>query len=161
MDLKKIKQIVNLVSESGVHEVEVEQDGFKIRVTRSASIPEGSQIPFYHAAAPAPAAQVPAPTVAASAPNAAPVAKDSTASSEASGKTLKSPIVGTFYASPSPGEDAFVKEGDRVEKGQTLCIIEAMKIMNEIEAEESGVIKQILVEDAQPVEYDQPLFIIE
>lgn len=157
MDLKKIKQIVSLVSESGVHEVEVEQDGFKIRVTRSAPISE-STAPLHIPVNPPVAA--PQTTPAAAAPIETPQPASNTPT-PSSGTTIKSPIVGTYYSSPSPNDPAFVKVGDRIEKGQTLCIIEAMKIMNEIESEHSGVIKEILVDNAQPVEFDQPLFVIE
>lgn len=154
MDLKKIKQIINFVVESGVSEVELEQDGFKIRVTGASNSTNVvyTQAPVHNL----PSAQVtPSPTESQSVPE----TSSSTAPSTA-GQSIKSPIVGTFYESPSPDEAAYIKVGDRVEVGQTLCIIEAMKIMNEIESDKAGIVKEILVSNAQPVEFDQPLFII-
>lgn len=154
MDLKKIKQIINFVVESGVSEVELEQDGFKIRVTGASNSTNVvyTQAPVQNL----PSTQAtPSPTESQSVPETA----SSTAPSTA-GQSIKSPIVGTFYESPSPDEAAYIKVGDRVEVGQTLCIIEAMKIMNEIESDKAGIVKEILVSNAQPVEFDQPLFII-
>lgn len=160
MDLKKIKQIINLVSDSGVHEVEVEEDGFKIRVTGGHPNPPQT----VQAYAPVPAATVVQSQASAPvSPSNEQTTPNNTTSNESASTShiVKSPIVGTFYSCPSPGEPAFVKVGDQVEKGQTLCIIEAMKIMNEIEADKSGKILAIHAEDAQPVEFDQPLFSID
>lgn len=155
MDLKLIKNIINLISESDVNEVSIEEGDFKIKVKKAATevvahIPQG----------PAPVAAPVAPS------GSSPTAPSNEAQPQDSGQTssahtVKSPIVGTFYKSPTPEADAFVKVGDVVEKGQTLCIIEAMKIMNEIESDASGKVVKILVENAQPVEFDQPLFVIE
>lgn len=170
MDLDQIRKLIDLVAESGVAEVEVEEDDFKLVVRKNApnvtfqqpgsyGIPMMPQYPQAQAPAAGPAEQssqtLPTPT-----PEAAGEASDGDAL--AAGEAyIHAPIVGTFYRAPSPDSDPFVEVGDSVERGDVLCIIEAMKLMNEIECEEAGVVKQILNEDAQPVEYDQPLFVIE
>lgn len=157
MDLRKLKKLIDLVEESGIAEIEVTEGEEKVRITRTVAAPAAPAHTVY-AAAPAPApvqaaAPAAAPVPAASAP-AAPAARDLSAAQ-------KSPMVGTFYRAPSPSSPAFVEVGATVKAGDTLCIIEAMKLMNEIEAEKSGVIKEILVENGQPVEHGEPLFIIE
>ena len=153
MDLRKLKKLIDLVEESGIAEIEVTEGEEKVRITRSlAAAPQA----LYAAPAPlahAPAPVAPAPVAAAPAPAAAPAAD--------LGNAQKSPMVGTFYRAPSPASPAFVEVGQNVKAGDTLCIIEAMKLMNEIEAEKSGVVKAILVDNGQPVEYGEPLFIIE
>ena len=153
MDLRKLKKLIDLVEESGIAEIEVTEGEEKVRITRSlAAAPQAlyaAPAPLAHAPAPVAAA----PVAAAPAPAAAPAAD--------LGNAQKSPMVGTFYRAPSPASPAFVEVGQNVKAGDTLCIIEAMKLMNEIEAEKSGVIKAILVENGQPVEYGEPLFIIE
>lgn len=161
MDLKIIENLLNLIAKSEVNEVSIEEGDFKIKVKKKADIEQPS-VPVQY--------QMPAQTVQQSAGSqqqapqqpAQPEEEsgDQEESDQPSGEVVKSPIVGTFYRSPSPDEDPFVKVGDQIEKGQTICIVEAMKIMNEIESDYSGEIKKILVEDAEPVEYDQPLFII-
>lgn len=153
MDLRKLKKLIDLVEESGIAEIEVTEGEEKVRITRSLAAPQ----PVYAAApavaaAPAPAVATTAPVAAASAP-AAP-ARDLS-------KAQTSPMVGTFYRAPGPNAPVFVEVGQSVNAGDTLCIIEAMKLMNEIEAERSGVVKEILVENGQPVEFGEPLFIIE
>lgn len=153
MDLRKLKKLIDLVEESGIAEIEVTEGEEKVRITRSLAAPQ----PVY-AAAPAVAA-APAPAAAAAAPAAAagaPAAPERDLS-----KAQTSPMVGTFYRAPGPNAPAFVEVGQSVNAGDTLCIIEAMKLMNEIEAERSGVVKEILVENGQPVEFGEPLFIIE
>ena len=151
MDLRKLKKLIDLVEESGIAELEVTEGEEKVRITRvSANANITYAQPMHALQAPA-AAAVPAAVIDA-AP--APVAADNK-------NALKSPMVGTFYRSPSPGSKAFVEVGQSVSAGDTLCIIEAMKLMNEIEADRSGVVKAILAEDGQPVEYGEPLFIIE
>lgn len=157
MDLKKIKQIINYVVESGVSEVELEHEGFKIRVSGAANATNVvyNSLPTAPQATSAPAPQ-PSNVVTSSSSD----TSEQTKAATPSGQVVTSPIVGTFYGSPSPDEAAYVKVGDRVEIGQTLCIIEAMKIMNEIESDKAGVVKEILVNNSQPVEFDQPLFII-
>ncbi|HFA9638314.1 TPA: acetyl-CoA carboxylase biotin carboxyl carrier protein [Neisseria gonorrhoeae] len=152
MDLRKLKKLIDLVEESGIAEIEVTEGEEKVRITRTIA---AAAAPVY--AAPVPAA-VPAVTpaaapVAASAPAAAPAARDLS-------DAQKSPMVGTFYRAPGPNAAAFVEVGQQVKAGDTLCIIEAMKLMNEIEAEKSGTVKEILVENGTPVEFGEPLFII-
>ncbi len=161
MELKEIKELIKLVSESGVSEVEVERGDFKLAIKKTEE-----KTTVVHASAP------PAPVIAA-APVAlppvvdaltgrleAPVAK---AENLASGNllTIKSPMIGTFYKSTSPEKPAFVQVGDEIKPGKVLCIVEAMKLFNEIESEVSGRIVKILAENASPVEYDQPLFLVE
>ena len=149
MDLRKLKKLIDLVEESGIAEIEVTEGEDKVRVTRTYAAPAATY------AAPAPAYAVPA-----AAPVAA-VASEAAAPVVAAANALKSPMVGTFYRSASPTSAAFVEEGQTVKVGDTLCIIEAMKLMNEIEADRAGVVKKILITDGQPVEYGEPLFIIE
>ena len=151
MDLRKLKKLIDLVQESGIGEIEITEGEEKVRISRQAPAPA----PMFMAAPPVQAMQVEGQAGAASAAAAAPVPAQPT------GHTLKSPMVGTFYRAPSPGAPAFVEVGQAVSKGQTLCIIEAMKLLNEIESDVSGSIKAILVENGQPVEYGQPLFLIE
>ena len=153
MDLRKLKKLIDLVEESGIAEIEVTEGEEKVRITRSLAAPQ----PVY-AAAPAVAA-APAPAAAA----AAPVADEGAPAAPARdlSKAQTSPMVGTFYRAPGPNAPVFVEVGQSVNAGDTLCIIEAMKLMNEIEAERSGVVKEILVENGQPVEFGEPLFIIE
>ena len=148
MDLRKLKTLIDLVAESGISELEVTEENDKVRIVnkvQTVAVAAPVAAPVAVAAAPA------APTASAAAPAAEPVVQ---------GTTVTSPMVGTFYRAPNPGAEPFVKVGDHVEAGQTLGIIEAMKLLNEIEAETSGTIKEICVENAQPVEFGQPLFII-
>jgi len=148
MDLRKLKKLIDLVEESGISELELTEDGEKVRISRNftASAPIQHYAPMQYSAAP----QV---ATAPAAIEAAPVAVDE-------GHAVKSPMVGTFYRSPSPDAKAFVEVGDTVAIGDTLCIIEAMKLLNEIEADKAGVIKKILVDNGQAIEYGEPLFII-
>ncbi|MDO4248289.1 MAG: acetyl-CoA carboxylase biotin carboxyl carrier protein [Neisseria sp.] len=150
MDLRKLKKLIDLVEESGIAEIEVTEGEEKVRITRSTAAQTIYAAPPVHHA-PAPAAPV-APAAPAAAEKAAPADH---------ANAQKSPMVGTFYRAPSPTSPPFAEVGQSVKEGDTLCIIEAMKLMNEIEAEKSGVIKAILVENGQPVEYGEPLFIIE
>ncbi len=160
MDLDKIQRLLEIVADSGLDEVKVEEGDFKltVRATARPGVAPAAAPVVMAAPAAAPASAVPAPAAAPAAPS-APAASEEPGSGADEVLAL-APIVGTFYESPSPDSDAFVKVGDRVEVGQTLCIIEAMKLMNEVPAEEAGVIKQILATNAQPVEFDQPLFVI-
>ena len=153
MDLRNLKKLIDLVEESGIAEIEVTEGEEQVRITRSLAAPQ----PVY-AAAPAMAA-APAPAVAAAAPVAA--AGTPAAPERDLSKAQTSPMVGTFYRAPGPNAPVFVEVGQSVNAGDTLCIIEDMKLMNEIEAERSGVVKEILVENGQPVEFGEPLFIIE
>lgn len=146
MDIRKIKKLIELVEESGISELEITEGEESVRIHRS-----GSSTPVHYAA----------PTHIAAPPAAAPAAVTAPASEEISGHVVKSPMVGTFYRSSSPGSKAFVEVGQKVNVGDTLCIVEAMKMMNQIEADKAGVIKQILVENQEPVEFDQPMFVIE
>lgn len=158
MDIRKIKKLIDLIEESGINEIEIKEQGANgeevVRLTRN-SASQGA----VHVATPA-TTMVAAPAAVEPLPAASSDATSATAVS-VSGHTLKSPMVGTFYASPSPDAPAFVKVGTKVNVGDTLCIIEAMKMFNEIEADKAGVIKEILLENGQVAEYDQPLFIIE
>lgn len=159
MDLRKLKTLIDLVSESGISELEVNEGEDRVRIV-NAKLAEAQQhaAPVTYAApAPAPVS-APAPVVAA--PSAEQTAAAETASAAAAGFVAKSPMVGTFYRAPNPESPNFVNVGDTVTVGQTLCIIEAMKLLNEIESEKAGVVKQILCENGQGVEYDQPLFVI-
>ncbi|NND73261.1 MAG: acetyl-CoA carboxylase biotin carboxyl carrier protein [Rhodothermales bacterium] len=164
MDIEQIKAILQLVADSGVAEVELEDEDFRMVVKTVSSqvvAPAPQPTHFYaqqgNAAAPQ---QAPAPQAAPSADN-APAQAAAAPAPEVNGVEVKAPIVGTFYAASSPESAPFVKVGDTVQKGDVLCIIEAMKLMNEIESEVSGVIKQILVDNAQPVQYDEPLFLVD
>ena len=166
MDLELIERLLEIVAESGMAEVEVEQDDFKVVVRAHPTIAH-STVPAYAVAPPAAAPSQ--PVAAPSQPVAVPVADSSVpvavggdgAAAHSAGTVVPAPIVGTYYSAPAPDADPFVKVGERVEVGHVLCIIEAMKLMNEIKSEHAGIVKQMLVENAQPVEYDQPLFIIE
>jgi acetyl-CoA carboxylase biotin carboxyl carrier protein len=148
MDLRKLKKLIDLVQESGIGELEITEGEERVRISRM-----GAGAPVVMAA------HAPMAMAAATGPAAAPAAPE--APPAPTGHTLKSPMVGTFYRSPSPGAPSFVEVGQAVTKGQTLCIIEAMKLLNEIESDAAGTVKAILVENGQPVEYGQPLFVIE
>ena len=162
MKLETLEKVIELVRRHGIHQLEVEDETLRISVTATApGVPAGMSV-MSPAAYMQPAAY--APPAAGAAVQAAPAAATAGSKPAApaySGRVLKSPFVGTFYRSPSPASDSFVEIGKRVKKGDTLCIIEAMKLMNEIEAEFDGVIKEILVDNEQPVEFDQPLFVLE
>ena len=144
MDLRKLKKLIDLVQESGINELEVTEGEEKVKIVKGGAAPAVHSTP-----APAPSA----PT--------APASTAAPAPAEIPGHLVKSPMVGTFYRSPSPGAKPFVEVGDSVKSGDTICIIEAMKLLNEIESDKDGVIKAILVENGQPVEYGEPLVVIE
>ncbi|HRA79798.1 MAG TPA: acetyl-CoA carboxylase biotin carboxyl carrier protein, partial [Burkholderiaceae bacterium] len=150
MDLRKLKTLIDLVAESGISELEITEGDGKVRIVKTPPAPVMMQAPVQQAApvalasAAAPAA-VPAPAAAPEPP---------------SGHIVKSPMVGTFYRSAQPGSDPYVSVGSQVKEGDTLCIIEAMKLMNEIEADKSGTIKAVLADNGSPVEFGQPLFVI-
>lgn len=158
MDLDKIQRLLELVAASGLDEVKVEEGDFKLTVRAKARVGAAPAAPQVMMAAPT-APPPPAAPAAAAAP--ATPATPAEPGAGANESLVLAPIVGTYYSAPSPDSDPFIKVGDRVEVGQTLCIIEAMKLMNEIQAEEAGTITQALVANGQPVEYDQPLFVIE
>ncbi|MGI9281185.1 MAG: acetyl-CoA carboxylase biotin carboxyl carrier protein [Endozoicomonas sp.] len=151
MDIRKVKKLIELLEESGIDELEIHEGEESVRISRYsqnapvAALAAPQMIP---AAAPAPVAAAPAATAAAE------------VKPELSGHQVKSPMVGTFYTSPSPSSPVFAEQGQHVKEGDVLCIVEAMKMMNQIKADKSGTIEAILVENGQPVEYDQPLFTI-
>ncbi|MGB0449361.1 MAG: acetyl-CoA carboxylase biotin carboxyl carrier protein [Porticoccaceae bacterium] len=152
MDIRKVKKLIELLEESNINELEITEGEESVRISRGATI----------AAAPAPVAPAPvvaaapaAPAPAAAAPAAAPADSE-----ELAGHVVRSPMVGTFYGAPAPGSPVFVESGKAVKVGDVLCIVEAMKMMNQIEADKAGTIGAVLVEDGEPIEYDQPLFTI-
>lgn len=152
MDIRKIKKLIELVEESGITELEVQEEEGTVRISRAA--PAVAPAAIQYAAAPVAPAAAPAAAPAVAAPAEAPAA-------EISGHQVRSPMVGTFYRSPSPEAKAFVEVGQTVKVGDALCIVEAMKMMNRIEADKAGVVKAILVNDGEAVEFDQPLIVIE
>jgi acetyl-CoA carboxylase biotin carboxyl carrier protein len=152
MDLRKLKTLIDLVAESDIAELEVTEGESKVRIVKSSAIPQNQMVMI-----PQQGMQQYGAPMQAAAPAAAPVAA---APAEPTGNVIKSPMVGTFYRSSAPGSPAFVEVGSNIKEGDTLCIIEAMKLLNEIDAEVSGVVTKILVENGQPVEFGQPLFVI-
>ena len=152
MDIRKVKKLIELLEESGIAEIEINEGEESVRISRYGS---GAAAPMAAPVQQFAAAPTPAPAAA------APEAESSDDSCAISGHTIDSPMVGTFYTSASPGAPVFCKVGDSISEGETICIIEAMKILNQIEADKSGVVKAILVENAQPVEFGQPLIVIE
>lgn len=151
MDIRKVKKLIELLEESDVAEIEIHEGEESVRISRSSQVVAAAPVMAAPAAAPAP---VPTPPPAAAEAPAA-------AEEKIEGHAVKSPMVGTFYRAPSPGAKAFVEVGQSVNVGDTLCIIEAMKMLNQIESDKAGIVKSILVENGQPVEYDQPIVIIE
>ncbi len=149
MDLRKLKTLIDLVADSGIAELEITEGEGKVRIVKFSQAAQA--VAPVQAVAAAPVEAAPAPAAAPAAPVAPP---------EPVGHTVKAPMVGTFYRSPNPGASPFVEVGQAVKEGEPLCIIEAMKLLNEIEADKAGVIKEILLENGEPVEYGQPLFII-
>ncbi len=154
MDLRKLKKLIDLVEESGIAEIEVTEGEEKVRITRTRESAPAAPV-HYTLPSPAPVAAAPVAAAPVAASEAAP------ATPAVSGHTMTSPMVGTFYRAPSPASPPFAEVGQRVSEGDTLCIIEAMKLMNEIEADASGTIKAILVGNGEPVEFGEPLFVIE
>ncbi len=151
MDIRKVKKLIELLEESGIAEIEIQEGEESVRISRYSQHAPVAAPPPVAAIAPAPVAipeSTPAPTA-------------NSETNAIAGHVVKSPMVGVFYRAPSPGASAFVEVGQSVKTGDTLCIIEAMKLLNQIEADKAGIIKAILVENGQPVEYDQPLFVIE
>ncbi|WP_422528186.1 acetyl-CoA carboxylase biotin carboxyl carrier protein [Serratia fonticola] len=154
MDIRKIKKLIELVEESGISELEISEGEESVRISRAAPVQAYPMMQQY-----AMPAQQQQPALATAV---APAAAETPAAPAAmSGHTVRSPMVGTFYRTPSPDAKAFVEVGQKVNAGDTLCIVEAMKMMNQIEADKSGVVKAILVENGQPVEFDEPLVVIE
>ena len=164
MDFKQIQELIRLINKSNIGELTIEEKGFKVTIKQKQdNIQQVVAAPMYAPAAPA--APAPAAPAAAAAPSAAPAANgDKSKAADAVPSnliTIKSPMIGTFYRRPSPDKPLFVEVGDEINPGKVVCIIEAMKLFNEIESEVSGTIVKILVDDASPVEYDQPLFLVE
>jgi len=155
MDLRKLKKLIDLVQESGIGEIEITEGEEKVRISRQLAAPP--MVMAHPGMQPMVMPPAAGPAQSASGPS----APATSVPPEPQGHALKSPMVGTFYRAPSPGAPSFVEVGQSVSKGQTLCIIEAMKLLNEIESDVAGTIKAILVENGQPVEYGQPLFLIE
>lgn len=155
MDIRKVKKLIELLEESNISEIEIQEGEESVRISRHPNgaswqpqqMPQYAQQPGY-APAPAPA------------PASAPVAEAEPQGASYRGEAVNSPMVGTFYRSPAPGAKSFVEVGDSVKQGDTICIIEAMKMMNQIEADRDGVVEAILVEDGEPVEFDQPMIVI-
>ncbi|WP_397535220.1 acetyl-CoA carboxylase biotin carboxyl carrier protein [Roseateles sp.] len=154
MDLRKLKTLIDLVSESNISELEITEADGKVRIVKSEAAPAGVMMQAV------PVASAPVATVAAAAPVAAALPVAAAPAAE-TGHVVKSPMVGTFYRASSPNAKSFVELGQQVKEGEAICIIEAMKIMNEIDADKSGTITKILCENGQPVEFGQPLFVIE
>ena len=152
MDIRKINKLIELVEESGINELEISEGEESVRISRSAP---NTGMPVMQQAYAAPVMQAQAPVAA------APAAAEAPAKAEISGHIVRSPMVGTFYRTPGPDAKAFVEVGQKVNVGDTLCIVEAMKMMNQIEADKAGTVKAILVESGQPVEFDEPLVVIE
>lgn len=147
MDIRKVKKLIELLEESDIGEIEIHEGEESVRISRNST-----QVPQM---------MPPSPMMMAPPATAPTAATETAAEPEISGHTVDSPMVGTFYRAPSPGAATFVEEGQSVKIGDTLCIIEAMKLLNQIEADKAGTVKTILVENGQPVEYGQPLFVIE
>ena len=152
MDIRKVKKLIELLDESGIAEIEITEGEESVRISRHASSVAAAPLPV-PVAAPAPAAPAPA---ASAAPAPAPAAEP-----EEDGHAVTAPMVGTYYSAPSPGSPPFVQVGDKINEGDTLCIVEAMKMMNQIEAEVSGTVKSIRAQNGDPVEYGQILFVID
>jgi acetyl-CoA carboxylase biotin carboxyl carrier protein len=151
MDIRKVKKLIELLEESGIDEIEIKEGEESVRISRNRYVPA----PTLHHPMPHPVASAPA-----AAPTTAAAPAPATATDEPAGYRLRSPMVGTFYRSPSPDAKAFVEIGQQIKAGDVLCIVEAMKMLNQIESDRSGTISAILIENGEPVEFDQPLFII-
>ncbi|KAA8999211.1 acetyl-CoA carboxylase biotin carboxyl carrier protein [Affinibrenneria salicis] len=155
MDIRKIKKLIELVEESGISELEISEGEESVRISRAAAAPSYPVAQQVYAPAPQPQPAL------ATAVSAAPAAETPAAPAAISGHIVRSPMVGTFYRTPSPDAKAFVEVGQQVNVGDTLCIVEAMKMMNQIEADKAGVVKAVLLDNGQPVEFDEPLVVIE
>ena len=159
MDIRKVKKLIELLEESGINELEIKEGEESVLISRHGSSPAYASMPMQYAAAPQPAMAAPQP--AASAKESSSNGNGATTSETVhNGHVVRSPMVGTFYRSPSPSSPMFVEVGHRVKEGDVLCIIEAMKMMNQITADKGGAIEAILIENGQPVEFDQGLFTI-
>ncbi len=161
MEIKEIQNLIKFVAKSGAHEVKLETDDFKITIKTNADVPV-AETPTTLQTVPGMVVQAPQPTVVATEVEAPAKSESQPAKNETDNLiTIKSPMIGTFYRKPSPDKDVFVEVGDTIKEGDVLCVVEAMKLFNEIESEVSGKIVKILVDDSSPVEFDQPLFLVE
>ena len=165
MDIRKVKKLIELLEESAISEIEIKEGDESVRISRSSNLPVQSasqpkQVAAYTDDPVDSAGQLPPPPPTRTRPAPEPASEPVAAAVE-EGTVIESPMVGTFYAAPSPGAPSFVSVGQRVKPGDTLCVIEAMKILNQIECEVSGTVKAILVDDAQPVEFGQPLIVVD
>ena len=156
MDIRKVKKLIEMLEESQLNEIEIKEGEESVKLVKAISVPIQEQIITSNVVAPSPEPAAVKGNVSADA-----VSNQSAEEESISGKTIDSPMVGTFYAAPNPGAKDFVTVGDKISEGDVLCIIEAMKMMNEVKADSSGTIKQVLIENAEPVEFGQPLFVIE
>lgn len=155
MDLNELREIIKILEESALSELEIEEEGLRVRLQKPGAAPVAMSMPAPAATAPAPPASAPTDGASASEPKG-----DKEYYAEQGLKTIDAPMVGTFYSAPSPGADPFVTAGDRVGKDDTVCIVEAMKLMNEVAAKFAGTIEKVLVENGEPVEFGQPLFAV-
>ena len=156
MDIRKVKKLIEMLEESQLNEIEIKEGEESVKLVKAISVPVQEQIVTSNVVAPAPMPTATIDTISEEADSGQPNDIE-----KISGKTVDSPMVGTFYAAPNPGAKDFVSVGDKISEGDVLCIIEAMKMMNEVKADSSGTIKQVLIENAEPVEFGQPLFVIE
>ena len=156
MDIRKVKKLIEMLEESQLNEIEIKEGEESVKLVKAITVPVQEQIVTSNIAATAPQ-----PVAMNEVTSVESDTKESTEPETISGKTIDSPMVGTFYAAPNPGAKDFVSVGDKISEGDVLCIIEAMKMMNEVKADSSGIIKQVLIENAEPVEFGQPLFVIE
>ena len=156
MDIRKVKKLIEMLEESQLNEIEIKEGEESVKLVKAITVPVQEQIVTSNIAATAPQ-----PVATSEVTSVESDTKESTEPETISGKTIDSPMVGTFYAAPNPGAKDFVSVGDKISEGDVLCIIEAMKMMNEVKADSSGIIKQVLIENAEPVEFGQPLFVIE
>ena len=156
MDIRKIKKLIELLEESGIAEIEIKEGEEAVRISRMQATPPAPAYPQY-----APMPMIAAPQAEAPAKAATPAAESAAAKPKPNEHVITAPMVGTFYASPSPGAKAFIEIGDEIKVGQVLCIIEAMKMMNQIEADKAGKVTSIMARNGDPVEFGQPLFVVE
>ena len=156
MDIRKVKKLIEMLEESQLNEIEIKEGEESVKLVKAISVPVQEKIITSNTVAPAPQPEVVKNNISADSDTTQSVEEDTI-----SGQTIDSPMVGTFYAAPNPGAKDFVSVGDKISEGDVLCIIEAMKMMNEVKADSSGTIKQVLIENAEPVEFGQPLFVIE
>ena len=156
MDIRKVKKLIEMLEESQLNEIEIKEGEESVKLVKAISIPIQEQIVTSNVVAPAPQPMAVKDSVSLESDSIKPIENETI-----SGQTIDSPMVGTFYAAPNPGAKDFVSVGEKISEGDVLCIIEAMKMMNEVKADSSGTIKQVLIENAEPVEFGQPLFVIE